>query len=76
MENTLGFQLYTLKDFGEGYDAAFEAVKAMGIDTIEAWSGAVPDDTTGTTSMPDLRKFPERSRNETDVRACDAIGVR
>ena len=44
MTNTLAFQLYSLKDFEGGFEAGFEAVKSMGIDTIEPWSGAVPDD--------------------------------
>lgn len=55
MANTLGFQLYSLKDYGGGYAAAFEAVKALGIDTIEAWCGAVPADADGATPVDDLR---------------------
>lgn len=55
MANTLGFQLYSLKDFEGGWEAAFEAVKGLGIDTIEAWSGAVPDDPGATTSLDDMR---------------------
>ena len=55
MANTLAFQLYTLQKFEGGWEAAFEAVKGLGIDTIEAWCGAVPDDPDASTSMGDLR---------------------
>jgi sugar phosphate isomerase/epimerase len=55
MANTLAFQLYSLKEFEGGFDAAFEAVKALGIDTIEAWSGAVPHDPESKMSLADLR---------------------
>ena len=55
MANTLGFQLFSLKKFEGGYEAAFEAVREMGIDTIEAWSGAVPNDPDATTSLGDIR---------------------
>lgn len=55
MANTLGFQLYSLKDYEGGWAAAFEAVKALGIDTIEAWCGAVPADADGATRVGDLR---------------------
>lgn len=54
--NTIGFQLYTLMGFEDGVDAAFEAVKGMGIDTIEAWCGAVPETPGEGMSMDDLRK--------------------
>ena len=50
MANTLGFQLYSLKDYEGGWAAAFDAVKGLGIDTIEAWCGAVPADAAGATS--------------------------
>ena len=43
--NTLAFQLYSLRQYEDGYQAAFEAVRDMGIDTIEVWSGAVRQDT-------------------------------
>ncbi|MFC1583012.1 sugar phosphate isomerase/epimerase family protein [Planctomycetota bacterium] len=56
MANELGFQLYSLKEFEGGWKAAFEAVKGLGIDTIEAWSGAVPDDPEATISMGELRE--------------------
>lgn len=55
MPNTLAFQLYTLKEYEGGWDAAFEAVKSLGIDTIEVWSGAVPNDPGPTASLDDLR---------------------
>ena len=56
MANTLGFQLYTLMNFEGGFDAAFEAVKGLGVDTIEPWCGAVPKDPDATPSMADLRE--------------------
>jgi len=56
MTNTLGFQLYTLMDFEGGCEAAFEAVKGLRIDTIEAWCGAVPDDPDASMSMDGLRE--------------------
>jgi len=54
--NTLGFQLYSLKEFEGGWEAAFEAVKGLGVDTIEAWCGAVPDDPAASSSMDDIRE--------------------
>jgi len=56
MANTLAFQLYTLQNFEGGWEAAFEAVKGIGIDTIEAWCGAVPDDPGASTSLGDMRE--------------------
>ena len=61
MANTLAFQLFSLRNFTGGYGAAFEAVKALGIDTIEAWCGAVPDDPDAGTSLEDLQADLERS---------------
>ena len=55
MANTLAFQLYSLKDYEGGWEAAFDAVKRLGIDTIEAWCGAVPADPDASTSLDDLR---------------------
>jgi sugar phosphate isomerase/epimerase len=55
MTNTIAFQLYTLKEYEGGWDAAFDAVKRLGIDTIEIWSGAVPNNPDNTTSVDDLR---------------------
>lgn len=55
MANTLAFQLYTLKEYEGGWEAAFEAVKRLGIDTIEIWSGAVPNNPEQTTSVDALR---------------------
>lgn len=56
MANTLAFQLYTLNEFEGGWEAAFDVVKGMGIDTIEAWCGAVPDDPKASMSLGGLRK--------------------
>lgn len=56
MANTLGFQLFSLREFEGGWEAAFEAVKGLGIDTIEPWCGAVPKDPDATMSMPTLRE--------------------
>lgn len=56
MANTLGFQFYTLQKYEGGWGAAFEAVKGLGIDAIEAWSGAVPDDPDASMSMDDMRE--------------------
>ena len=56
MANTLGYQLYALKDFEGGWQAAFEAVKALGIDTLEAWGGAVRNNTGASMSLADLRE--------------------
>lgn len=56
MANTLGFQLYTLMGFEGGFEAGFEALKGMGIDTIEPWCGAVPKDPGEGASMEDLRE--------------------
>ncbi len=54
MANTLGFQIFSLREFEGGCNAAFEAVKDLGIDTIEAWGAAVPDDPDGSMSMDGL----------------------
>ena len=56
MASTLAFQMYTLQTFEGGWGAAFEAVKGLGIDTIEAWCGAVPDDPDASTSMDEMRE--------------------
>jgi len=56
MTNTLGYQLYTLQKFEGGMEATFDAVKALGIDHIEAWCGAVPDDPNASTSLDDMRQ--------------------
>ncbi len=55
MATTLGFQLYSLREFEGGWEAAFEALKQLGIDTIEPWCGAVPDDPDAAMSMDGLR---------------------
>lgn len=56
MGNTLAIQQYSLAGFEGGYGAAFEAVKSIGIDTIEPWCGAVPDDPAARSSIDDLRR--------------------
>ena len=56
MANTHGFQCYSLKDYEGGWQAAFETVKALGIDTLEAWGGAISDDPAAPFSMADLRQ--------------------
>ncbi|NKB69102.1 MAG: TIM barrel protein [Candidatus Latescibacteria bacterium] len=56
MANTLGFQMYSLREFEGGWNAAFAATKALGIDTIEAWCGAVPNDPDSTTSLDSIRE--------------------
>jgi len=56
MANTLAFQLYTLQKFEGGYKAAFDAIKGLGVDTIEAWCGAVPADPDASMSMHGLRQ--------------------
>lgn len=55
MGKILAIQQYSLREFEGGYGAAFEAVKSMGIDTVEAWCGAVPDDPGAQGSVDDLR---------------------
>jgi sugar phosphate isomerase/epimerase len=61
MAKKMAFQLYSLKEFEGGWDAAFEAVKSMGINTIEAWSGAVPDDPDAAMSLDGLRAALDRA---------------
>lgn len=61
MANTLAFQLFSLKEYEGGWDAAFEAVKSLGIDTIEPWCGAVPDNADASTSLEDLRASLKRA---------------
>jgi sugar phosphate isomerase/epimerase len=54
--NTLAFQLFSLREFEGGWGAAFDAVRGLGIDTIEAWCGAVPNDPDAYMSLDGLRK--------------------
>lgn len=61
MKNTLGIQLYSLRNYEGGWDAAFEAVKALGIDTIEPWCGAVPKDPDSGMSVASLRASLDRA---------------
>ena len=62
MANTLAFQLYSLKEYEGGWGPAFDAVKRMGIDTIEAWCGAVPNDSQGATSIKDFSEALRSAR--------------
>lgn len=55
MANTLAMQMYSLREFPGGWLAAFETVKRLGIDTLEAWCGAVPTAPDASMSMPALR---------------------
>jgi len=55
MANTIAIQQYSLKDFEGGWEAAFEAVKSLGLDTIEPWCGAVPKDPDSGMSVEKLR---------------------
>lgn len=61
MANTVAFQLYTLKEYEGGWDAAFAAVKRLGIDTIEVWSGAVPNDPGRAASLDEMRSALTRA---------------
>lgn len=61
MANTLAFQLYSLRGYEGGWDAAFEAVKSLGIDTIEPWCGAVPNDPDAATSIESMRTSLDRA---------------
>ena len=56
MTNTLAFQMFSLKEFEGGWSAAFETLKELGIDTIEAWCGAVPDKPDAATSLEGMRE--------------------
>lgn len=55
MANTLAIQQFSLKDFEGGYEAAFDAIKEMGVDAIEPWCGAVPSDPSAGTSVAKMR---------------------
>jgi len=59
METTIAIQQYSLKNYPGGWEAAFEAVKSMGMDTIEPWCGAVPNDPDAGTSVSTLRSALE-----------------
>ncbi len=61
MANTLAMQLYSLRNYEGGWDAAFDAVKSLGIDTIEAWCGAVPNDPAAETSVDSMRASLDRA---------------
>lgn len=54
MGTTIAIQQYSLKEYPGGWEAAFGAVKSMGIDTIEPWCGAVPNDPDAAGSVADL----------------------
>lgn len=53
MKPIIAFQLYALKDYEGGWEAAFDAVKNMGVDTLEAWCGVVPSGEAGEVSEED-----------------------
>ena len=61
MKNTLAMQLYSLKAYEGGWDAAFDAVKRLGMDTIEPWCGAVPNDPSAATSVASMRASLDRA---------------
>ena len=61
MKKTLGIQLYSLRKYEGGWDAAFDAVKRLGIDTIEPWCGAVPNDPDAETSIASMRASLDRA---------------
>ena len=56
MKRTVAYQLYSLRGFEGGWDAAFAAVKSLGIDTIEPWCVAVPADPDSGTSIDTMRE--------------------
>ena len=61
MRNTLAFQLYSLRNYEGGWNVAFDAVKSLGVGTIEPWCGAVPDDPSSGTSIDSMRASLERA---------------
>ena len=61
MANTLAYQLFSLRAFEGGWDAAFDAVRQLGIETIEPWCGAVPADPDSGMSIDSLRSSIERA---------------
>ncbi|TVQ20931.1 MAG: sugar phosphate isomerase/epimerase [Spirochaetaceae bacterium] len=61
MKNTLAMQLYSLKGYEGGWDAAFDAVKRLGIESIEPWCGAVPNDPDAATSVASMRASLDRA---------------
>lgn len=61
MNCTIAMQLYSLRRHEGGWDAAFDAVKRIGIDTIEPWCGAVPPDPDTATSVASMRASLDRA---------------
>lgn len=61
MAITLAMQLFSLRNFEGGWDAAFDAVQSLGIDTIEPWCGAVPNDPAAGTSIESMRASLDRA---------------
>lgn len=55
MQAKIAVQQYSLKDYEGGWDAGFAAVKRLGVELIEPWSGAVPNDPDASTSVDGLR---------------------
>ena len=78
MANTLAVQLYSLHDFEGGMGAAFEAVRAIGIDTIEPWCGAVPDDPDAAWNPADQRELEkeQQDRDQEELRRLHASASR
>lgn len=61
MTTTLAIQQYSLRNYPGGWDAAFEAVKSLGIEAIEPWCGAVPNEPDAGTSVSALRSALKRA---------------
>ena len=56
MANTVGFQMFSLRAYEDGYEAAYDILKGLGISTIEPWCGAVPNDPDTTAPMGPMRE--------------------
>lgn len=55
MSITLGMQQYPLRTYDGGYEAAFEALKSIGIDRVEPWYGAFSDNPEEGMSISSMR---------------------
>ncbi len=55
MAITIAVQQYSLKDYEDGWEAGFAAAKSLGIQAIEPWSGAVPNNPNASMSVDGLR---------------------
>ncbi|RMD83060.1 MAG: sugar phosphate isomerase/epimerase [Lentisphaerae bacterium] len=62
MSRTIAFQLYTLRQFEDGWEAAFEFLKKHGIDTIEMWGGAVPSGNNQAMQFTEIEEILERQQ--------------